>query len=77
MSWDEWVPFCDCGHDKETHRRGGSGRCAGLDSYSVACECPSYECADDDERDEEAVVDLLTSEHHRKLAALAAEEEDH
>lgn len=33
---------CSCKHLYELHRTGG-GRCLGLDSYSIPCECPSYE----------------------------------
>ncbi len=32
---------CGCLHDAEEHANG-RGKCGGLDSYGVPCECPSY-----------------------------------
>jgi hypothetical protein len=44
-------PGCTCGHDPSAHRRRGVGACTGLDSYGIACACPSHErhtdCDDD------------------------------
>jgi hypothetical protein len=39
--------MCSCGNERGAHRDGG-GACAGMDSYGVACACPSFELSQEE-----------------------------
>lgn len=46
LAYHGYQPICDCNHSLEDHRVDG---CSELDSYGVACSCPSYDAQKDPE----------------------------
>jgi hypothetical protein len=38
----QWPDPCSCRHTDDAHHQR-TGRCLGIDSYGLPCQCPSFE----------------------------------